>query len=204
MEDSSSSFSETLSSFVTFNKSSTFYRNWFAFFILGTINNLAYVVVNSSAQSLTDSFDSQKISNLIGLVPAANVTAGVFARSLNTSLYDKVTTKGRIGANAIVMFCALGLLGIAATPGSPVNHYSACLVFITILGGTSSFGERFFFSLFSFFFSFLFSFSLFPMLLLSSFPPFFPLLPLPPFLLFLLYSLTFSPLFLSLSFSSPQ
>ena len=125
----------------TFKKDRIFYRNWIGFFILGTINNLAYVIVNSSAQSLTDSFDSQKVSNLFGLIPAANVTAGLFARSLSTALFDRVSTKGRIGANGLTMFASLGLLGIAATPGSPLNSYWICLVFIVILGGTSSFGE---------------------------------------------------------------
>jgi len=141
MNDNNDSFSSTFKKTFTFDKSVTYYRNWCAFFLLGTINNLSYVVVNSSAQSLTDSFDSQTVSNLIGLVPAANVLAGVFARSLNTYLYDKVTTKGRVGANGLCMFAALGLLGIAATPGSIINHYSACLAFITVMGGTCSFGE---------------------------------------------------------------
>ena len=35
---------------MAFDKGGQFYRNWFAFFLLGTINNFSYVLVNSSAQ----------------------------------------------------------------------------------------------------------------------------------------------------------
>ena len=49
---------------LTFSKSRAYYRNWLAFFLLGTINNLSYVIINSSAQSLTQSFNSEKVVGL--------------------------------------------------------------------------------------------------------------------------------------------
>lgn len=50
------------------------------FFFMGAINNLSYVVVNSAAKSLAESFDA---SNLIGAVPWANVAFGLLSRLVN-------------------------------------------------------------------------------------------------------------------------
>lgn len=41
-------------------------RNWVALFILGSINNLSYVVVGSAAQDIVTFYN---VENLIGLIP---------------------------------------------------------------------------------------------------------------------------------------
>jgi hypothetical protein len=55
----------------------TFYRNWLAFFLLGTINNLPYVVINSSAKVLATSFGQEQ---MVTLIMFANVSFGMLAR----------------------------------------------------------------------------------------------------------------------------
>jgi hypothetical protein len=50
-------------------------RDWVALFLMGTINNLPYVVVNSSANILATSFNK---SDLVPLIMFSNVAFGVF------------------------------------------------------------------------------------------------------------------------------
>ena len=55
----------------------TYLIDWSLLFLLGTITNFGYVVVNSSAQNIADDFGK---SNLLGLIPWANVFFGFFIR----------------------------------------------------------------------------------------------------------------------------
>jgi battenin len=82
-------------------KGQKYYRNWFGFFILGCINNLAYVVINSAAQSLAIAFDARP---LVGLIPWANVAVGFLFRFVNMCM-DKVATKFRVSARNCSLCC---------------------------------------------------------------------------------------------------
>mmetsp|Transcript_4644 Transcript_4644/g.11525 ORF Transcript_4644/g.11525 Transcript_4644/m.11525 type:complete len:602 (+) Transcript_4644:132-1937(+) len=116
-----------------------YWRDWCACFIIGTINNMAYVVVNSSAQNLATNFQKCWIYNLIGLIPGCNVAAGFFARALNTFGMTSVPFKWRMFINGVVLFLGLILLAIASEFSFVVS-----LIIIIVLGGTSSFGESVF------------------------------------------------------------
>ncbi|VDI01087.1 battenin [Mytilus galloprovincialis] len=54
-------------------------RNWIGFFLLGSINNLPYVIVTSAANTIADSFDQR---NNVGVVFFANVALSVIVKSL--------------------------------------------------------------------------------------------------------------------------
>lgn len=109
-----------------------FWRNWLAFCILGTLNNLGYVVVGSAAQSIVDDFD---VSNLLGLITWANVGVGLFIRILNTYLEGSSIGK-RIIINGVFMI--IGFSGLVIS--QYISFYFA-LVSILFVGGSSSFGE---------------------------------------------------------------
>ena len=55
----------------------TYLKDWVFLFLLGTITNFGYVVVNSSAEDIADDFNEQ---NLLGLIPWANIFFGFFIR----------------------------------------------------------------------------------------------------------------------------
>nr|KAG5702941.1 hypothetical protein BaRGS_034714 [Batillaria attramentaria] len=57
----------------------TFLRNWAGLFLMGVINNLPYVIVNSASNTIADSFGEK---NLVGLVFGANVALSVFVKGL--------------------------------------------------------------------------------------------------------------------------
>eukprot|EP00042_Codosiga_hollandica_P026296 m.123240 g.123240 ORF g.123240 m.123240 type:complete len:426 (+) comp52150_c0_seq2:55-1332(+) len=106
-------------------------RNWFSFFLLGTINNMSYVVVNSAAKAITQQYNAE---NLIGLIPYANIALGLFALGVNTFLLIGRSYSLRMVANSCLM--VLGLIGVAFSP-----NFGVALVAIMILGSSSSFGE---------------------------------------------------------------
>ena len=108
-----------------------FARNWIGFFILGTINNLFYVIVNSSALVLASSFG---VPNLVAVVPFANGGLGFFAKTINTFLLIEISYGFRFSVNALIM--TGGLLGISFSP----NFYITIL-FILMTGVTTMFGE---------------------------------------------------------------
>ena len=109
------------------------YRNWVAFFVLGSVNNLPYVVVNSAAKKIVEEFHSP---NLIGAIPWANNLFGFLARAVNAFGLQNVPYKFRFYANAILML--LGLLAIAYAPSLMM-----ALAAIVVVGSSSSFGESF-------------------------------------------------------------
>ncbi len=113
-------------------RGSTYYTNWTGFFILGCINNLAYVVINSAAQSLAISFDAR---SLVGLVPWANVAVGVLLRFVNMWL-SHVAYKWRM-----LMCCLLFVIGLVGIAFSVYVNFVFALVMIVFVGAASSFGE---------------------------------------------------------------
>ncbi len=75
---------------------------WLYFFLLGTINNFAYVVVLSSAASLARSFDQ---SSLIGLIAWANVAFGIIFKFLNTT--EKVLLSSGHVLFFVISYCII-------------------------------------------------------------------------------------------------
>ena len=108
-----------------------FIRNWIGFFILGTINNLSYVIVNSSALVLAASYNK---SNLVAVIPWANVGFNLLIKGINTFFLIKIPHGFRFGVNGLLMI--VGLLGISFAP-----EFYSTLVFILIIGLTSGLGE---------------------------------------------------------------
>ena len=60
-------------------RSNSYYRNWIGLFFFGTINNIFYVIVNSSAQDVCEYFDAD---GLIGAVLWCNIFFGLICRSM--------------------------------------------------------------------------------------------------------------------------
>ncbi len=75
---------------------------------LGTINNLAYVVVNSSAQSLATSFNKR---SLLALIPWANVASGFLVRGVNAFAFQNLAYRWRMVATLVMM--VMGLVGLS-------------------------------------------------------------------------------------------
>ncbi|CAG5121414.1 unnamed protein product [Candidula unifasciata] len=108
------------------------FRNWVGMFLMGAVNNLPYVVVNSAASTIAESFNEK---NLVGVVFAANVALSVFVKSLNTFLLLKVSYGLRIIVNGCVMLA--GLFGIAYA-----FNFGFAIACIAVIGSTSAFGEN--------------------------------------------------------------
>lgn len=109
-----------------------FYRNWVGLFLLGTINNLPYVIVTSAANTIADSFDKK---NLIGLVFGANVALSAVVKTINGAFLLKVPYWIRYVINAVLML--IGLFGVAYAPS-----FWFSLICIMCVGASSAFGEN--------------------------------------------------------------
>ena len=109
------------------------WRNWIAFWILGTVNNFAYVVVAASAKSLACSFDQL---SLLGAIAWSNVAVGVFVRVVNMAYMLHIPPKVRITGTAFVF--VLGLIGVAL---SKYIGFWFAILSIVLQGGACSFGE---------------------------------------------------------------
>ncbi|KAI8783883.1 battenin isoform X1 [Biomphalaria glabrata] len=107
-------------------------RNWVCLFLMGAINNLPYVIVNSAASTIADRFNH---SDLVGVVFGANVSLSVFVKSLNTFLLLKVSYTLRYIVNGCIML--LGLFGI-----SYAFNFAFAIVCIAVVGSSSAFGEN--------------------------------------------------------------
>ncbi|KAL4224554.1 hypothetical protein ACF0H5_015256 [Mactra antiquata] len=107
-------------------------RNWVGLFLLGTINNLPYVIVTSAASTIADSFGKK---NLIGLVFGANVALSAVVKVVNGAFLLKVPYGIRFIANAVLML--IGLFGVAYAPS-----FWFSLVCIVFVGASSAFGEN--------------------------------------------------------------
>jgi hypothetical protein len=113
--------------------SRTYQLQWLSFFMLGTLNNLSYVVVNSAAKSLADSFNQ---GDLIGAVVWSNVGFGIAIRALNTFYLLRTSYTRRMVACVVLM--VIGCLGVAV--GTWINFYF-CLAGVVLVGCFSSLGE---------------------------------------------------------------
>jgi len=107
-------------------------RNWVGLFLLGTINNLPYVVVTSAASTIATSFGKK---NLIGLVFGANVGLSAVVKVLNGAYLLNVPYWIRYIANAVLML--IGLFGVAYAPS-----FWFSLVCILFVGASAAFGEN--------------------------------------------------------------
>ena len=140
---------------------------WVCFFLLGTINNLSYVVVNSAAKSLADSFGD---GDLIGAIVWANVAFGIGSQTSDT---DAATTREREQASTrsrrvslccclfvlsvrflntfalldtkvthrVLASCVLCVLGIGGVAVGTMISFWFCLVAVVLVGCFSSLGE---------------------------------------------------------------
>lgn len=107
-------------------------RNWIGLFLLGTINNLPYVIVTSAASTIADSFGKK---NLIGLVFGANVALSAIVKAVNGAFLLNVHYGIRFTINAGLML--IGLFGVAYAPS-----FWFSLVCIVFVGSSSAFGEN--------------------------------------------------------------
>jgi len=106
---------------------------WLAFFLLGTLNNLSYVVVNSAAKSIADSFHS---GQFMPAIVWANVALGIGVRFLNT--FYLLATPYNMRIIACVLLCLGGSIGLAL--GTLVSFWM-CLAAVVLVGCFSSLGE---------------------------------------------------------------
>lgn len=109
-----------------------FIRNWIGLFILGSINNLPYVIVVSAAKTIADSFDER---NQVGLVVGANVALSVVVKFGNTFFCLKTKYWIRYVLNAVIML--IGLFGVAYA-----FSFWFALVCIVFVGASAAFGEN--------------------------------------------------------------
>jgi battenin len=107
-------------------------RNGCSFWVLGMLNNFAYVVVLCGAGALADSFGMGKYT---GVVPWANVSVGLGVRMLNMCCLE-TRASARISATGAVF-----LVGYAMLALSVFHSFWACIVAIVLLGAANSFGE---------------------------------------------------------------
>ena len=121
-------------------------RNWWAFWILGTVNNLAFVVVMGASASMACKFNA---INDIAAISWANVAVGVFVRLANTVFLLGVSeTKRVLGASACFL---VGMLGVAfaATCDTSTSEgvhplFWVTILSIVVLGAACSFAESVF------------------------------------------------------------
>lgn len=100
---------------------------------LGTVNNLGYVVVNSCAQQICESFQQPK---LLGLVLWFNAGFGLFIRMFHSAFMLKMSFNSRMLIVTVVYIA--GLIGCAFS--EKVNIWFA-FVMIMLVGGSSNLGE---------------------------------------------------------------
>ncbi|XP_033752569.1 battenin-like [Pecten maximus] len=109
-----------------------FIRNWIGLFILGSINNLPYVIVVSAAKTIADSFNER---NQVGLVVGANVALSVVVKFGNTFFLLKTRYWIRFVINAVIML--IGLFGVAYA-----FSFWFALICIVFVGASAAFGEN--------------------------------------------------------------
>lgn len=107
-------------------------RNWIGLFLLGSINNLPYVIVTSAAKTIADSFGKK---NDVGLVFGANVALSVIVKAINGLFLLKVSYWIRYVVNAMLMI--IGLIGVAFA-----FDFWFALVCIVVVGSSAAFGEN--------------------------------------------------------------
>ncbi|KAL7720917.1 Battenin [Entamoeba marina] len=134
---------QTILTSLHLNKSWDYYRNYLGFFIVGTINNINYVVVNSAAKRLCSLFDADEYNPLILW---CNVFAGLVLRILNMVVLYRIPVKIRL------IFCTIfnliGLFGVVLSvllqnyfQSTNISLFLLCLAMILVIGGIQSLGE---------------------------------------------------------------
>lgn len=118
------------------NKSTKWWKDYAAMAILGTINNLAYVVVNSSAQALSNSYPQPWVSNMLGAIPFCNIVAAFAVKFLNAFYLENIPHRWRLTANTVCMLIGLYFLAV-----STQLNFAVALACIIVVGATSGFGE---------------------------------------------------------------
>lgn len=109
-------------------------RTWIAVFVLGFVNNFAYVVVISSAKSICAEL---KQPSLIGLIQWANVALGLISRWANAFLFTKISYSARIYAVALGFILSLLCISFALSIGS----FVLAIFSILVMGSMSALGE---------------------------------------------------------------
>lgn len=108
------------------------WRNWFSFWVLGMINNFAYVVILCGAANLADSFNDGKLT---GFVQWANVAIGVMVRLANMYFLESPASMRVFFASAAF------LLGYCSLAFSVYFNFWTAIASILFIGGACSFGE---------------------------------------------------------------
>ena len=110
-------------------------KTWLCFFVLGCLNNFAYVVIISGAKSLaTNDFENSK--SLIGVINWALVGLGLAARALNMFM-ETWSARLRTAITATVNFVGIAILTISPHTGS----FWIAIGSIVMIGSACSFGE---------------------------------------------------------------
>ncbi|ELP92103.1 protein btn-1 precursor, putative [Entamoeba invadens IP1] len=129
--------------FLHLTKGWDYYRNYLGFFIIGTINNINFVVVNSSASSLCSFFHADALNPL---VLWCNTFAGLILRIFNMLFLYKIPIKIRLLFSTI--FNLIGLFGIVLaillqeyTQSESYVLFGLALCMILVIGGVQSFAE---------------------------------------------------------------
>ncbi|KAH3744853.1 Succinyl-diaminopimelate desuccinylase [Pelomyxa schiedti] len=118
-----------------------FVRDALGFFILGTINNMVYVIINSSGQSLCSYF---RKDDWIGAILWCNIALGFVARLVNAFFLENTSHGKRFiafGASTIAGILMMIISMYADTDGQHDGFFILCLIGIIFAGTASSFGE---------------------------------------------------------------
>ncbi|KNC49319.1 uncharacterized protein AMSG_05316 [Thecamonas trahens ATCC 50062] len=108
-------------------------RNWIGFFIMGTINNFAYVAVNSKSKDLAKQFHKE---SAIGAILWANVATGALIQMINAAFLERTSTSKRM-----TVVAALFLAGLTAIAFSPDVDFYFMLFAVVLVGTGTSFGQ---------------------------------------------------------------
>ena len=130
----------------TSNRTLNTYRNWWAFWILGTVNNLAFVVVMGAASSLACKFNAL---DDIAAISWANVAVGVFVRLANTIFLLGISETRRIAGASVCFLVGLGGVATSALSDHSTSEgvhplFWIAILSIVVLGAACSFAESVF------------------------------------------------------------
>ena len=110
-------------------------KTWLCFFVLGCLNNFAYVVIISGAKSLATN-DLENAKSLIGVINWALVGLGLAARALNMFM-ETWSARLRTAITSTVNFIGVAILTISPQTGS----FWIAIGSIVMIGSACSFGE---------------------------------------------------------------
>eukprot|EP01062_Namystynia_karyoxenos_P013949 TRINITY_DN1500_c0_g1_i2.p1 TRINITY_DN1500_c0_g1~~TRINITY_DN1500_c0_g1_i2.p1 ORF type:complete len:479 (+),score=170.04 TRINITY_DN1500_c0_g1_i2:91-1437(+) len=114
-------------------------RNWAAFWWLGMINNMPYVVILAGAKKIADKYDEK---NLMPILTWALVAFGFIVSNINAFLLPGKPYPLRFSVWAVGTATGLVLVGLSSGVGNSGGAHFGFAVFGTVLLGSScSFGE---------------------------------------------------------------